>query len=268
MKKTFAIVKTPSQSFINAINDWYVANDSSKDTFVDFEKALWQHKQYIYCLKKTGVKVICLPAEESFPDGCFTQDPVIIFGKHALVNKQFAVSRRGEYKSIIDGLRKFGFSFSFMKKGFCDGGDILMVKDKKKIYIGKSKRTNKFGFIEIKKTFKNFGYQFEQIKVTKCLHLLSGLTYLTNGNFLISNLIENDQINKIVYKANKIINVPPEENYAVNALTINNTVIMPKGFPFTQNQIEKLGYKILTVEMSEFEKADGGVTCLSLLFEI
>lgn len=268
MKKTYAIVKTPGKSFINAINDWYIVNNHSKKISIDYEKALWQHREYINCLKKIGVKVICLPVDEKFPDGCFTQDPIIIFGKQALINKQFAISRHGEYKSIANELKKYGFSFSFMKKGFCDGGDVLIIKDKKKVYVGESKRTNKSGFTEIKKTFKNFGYQFEQIKVIKCLHLLSGLTYLTNGNFIVSNLIDKDEVNKIIHYANNVINVPPEENYAVNVLTINNTVIMPKGFLFTQKKIAKLGYEILTVEMSEFEKADGGVTCLSLLFKI
>lgn len=267
MKKYLhAIVKKPGKSYVDAINDWFLKSNTKKNILVDLEKAIWQHQQYVLALEKVGVKVIKLAPNEKFPDGCFTQDPVIVCENEVLQTKQFAKSRQGEGDAIIKELKKFDFKISQMKKGYCDGGDILIADDLKKVWIGISKRTNKVGFECVEKMFSNHGYQVFSVPVEKCLHLLTGITYLGKGVFLTSDLIEKKSLEKFLSSGESQIFVPHEENYAVNTLIIGNTVIIPKGYPFVKKKIEELGFKIIVLSMSEFEKADGGITCLSLPF--
>lgn len=265
MKFTHALVRPPGKSYAQAINDWYAKSHLGGKP-LDLQIAIQQHKQYAGMLRRAGLKVITLHPDERFPDSCFVQDPAVIFQKDALITQQHAQSRNGEGIAIARGLHKYGFSTITMTNGFCDGGDVLVAHDLGYVWVGISKRTDEVGFTWVKSMFMKYSYTVIPVPVTNCLHLMTSASYLSPGIALMSELVDHDARNMIAGKCKEIIEIPADETYAVNVIQLGGIIIMPEGFPFTQNKISKLGYMVRTVPMSEFEKADGGITCLSLLF--
>lgn len=266
MKYKYAIVRPPGKSYAKALNKWF-ANGHSKGITIDWRKAFTQHKQYVRALRRAGLTVISLATEEQFPDGCFVQDPTVVCKKEAIITRQYAQSRHGEWRAIKIALQKHNISTFSMKSGFCDGGDVLIAEDLGVVWVGLSKRTDKKGFIYIKQLFEKYSYKVIPVPVTKCLHLMTGVCYLKGGIVLMSKLADTKTEALIGKHCKKIIHVPVEETYAVNVLQVGKMVIMPQGYHFIKKKILSAGYQVLTVPMSEFEKADGGVTCLSLLVE-
>lgn len=264
MNYSHAIVRPPGKSYARAINDWY-ANSHLTGVSIDWQKAVRQHAQYVDALRRAGLTVISLPSDEQFSDGCFVQDPAVVCRKKALITQQYAKSRRGEASTIKTALQKLGFSTYPMTSGFCDGGDVLIAEDLGIVWVGLSKRTDKKGFIWVKRLFEKYSYTVIPVPVTKCLHLMTGVCYLAGGIALMSELVDPEAKDRIGGHCKKIIYIPAADSYAVNVLQVGNVVIMPKGYPFVEKNITGEGYDVLAVSMSEFEKADGGVTCLSLL---
>ncbi len=266
MNNKFAIVRPPSKSYVKAINDWYVKG-STTNRLINYSQAIKQHKQYIRSLQKMKIQVVELSADESYPDGCFVQDPILVCNTEAMITNQFALSRQGEYKEIAKKLTAFGFKLHKMTKGYCDGGDVMVAEDIKKVWVGISKRTDKKGFEVVKWFYKRHGYEVNSVPVTKCLHLLTAISYLGNKIFLISSLA-NKKMKQFQKKYDlRMLEMPAHENYAVNVITHNNIVLIPEGFLKTKRLLKTNGYKIIETPMSEFEKADGGITCLSLIFD-
>jgi len=262
-----AITKKPGKSFVYAINDWYGKSTQGNSGKINLGKTLKQHAKYTNMLKDLGVEVKVLSADESYPDGCFTQDPMLVYKNSALKLKQFAKTRQGEGNSLAKEVKNGGIKVNKMKNDFCDGGDVLVVDELKTVWCGTSERTNIAGFKEIKKFYTKFKFEVIPVPVINCLHLMTAITYLGKNHFLVSSLLDENLWKLFKVNANvKFVKVPEEENYAVNIININNTIIMPKGYPKTKKLIKKSAFEIKELEMSEFEKADGGITCLSLLF--
>ncbi|MBI3620331.1 hypothetical protein HY214_04285 [Candidatus Roizmanbacteria bacterium] len=267
MKKKFAIGRPPSKSYVTAINDWYAKGNYNTNRTINYHEAIKQHKQYVNSLKKMMIGVVELPADESYPDGCFVQDPVLICENEFLITNQFAPSRRGEYKQIAKKLTQFGLKSYKMTAGFCDGGDVMVTGDIKKAWVGISKRTNTPGFEIVKSFYNRHGYEVYSVPVSKCLHLLTGISYLGDKIFLVSALAD-EKIKQFQKKYHlEMLKVPNHENYAVNVISYNKIILMPQGFFGTERTLKSYGYKVLKTPMDEFEKADGGITCLSLIFD-
>lgn len=252
MKYQYAIVRPPGKSYKNAISS------TDENHLIDIEKAKQQHAYYCSVLQKLGLTLISLPTDETYPDGCFVQDPCVAIGDNALITNQKASSRKGEGNAIEKIIKHFK-KIKYMKsEGNMDGGDVLITP--KKIFVGLSKRTNKNGISQLKK-FLAKDISVIPVLVKNYLHLLTGITYLGKNTMIASELI-----NKSLFNDFEIITVSQENEYAANCLTIDNTVVMPKGYKKIAKQIKNKGFEVIEVEMSEFKKADGGVTCLSLIF--
>ena len=228
-----------------------------------YEKALAQHEKYIEALKKCGVEVTVLKADERYPDSCFVEDPALITRKCAIITNPGAASRNGEKDEIIGAVRKFfpEDKIEYIKDpGTLEGGDVMMVGDT--FYVGLSARTNAEGIRQLGEILNKYGLECVQVPLEKVLHLKTGVNYLENNNMLVSG----EFIDKPEFaKYNKIV-IPEEEAYAANCIWVNGTVIVPEGYPAVLKAVQDAGYETLVVDTSEFRKIDGGLSCLSLRF--
>ena len=228
-----------------------------------YEKALAQHEKYIEALKKCGVEVTVLEADERYPDSCFVEDPALITRKCAIITNPGAASRNGEKNDIIGAVRKFfpEDKIEYIKDpGTLEGGDVMMVGDT--FYVGLSARTNAEGIRQLGEILNKYGLECVQVPLEKVLHLKTGVNYLENNNMLVSG----EFIDKPEFaKYNKIV-IPEEEAYAANCIWVNGTVIVPEGYPAVLKAVQDAGYETLVVDTSEYRKIDGGLSCLSLRF--
>lgn len=228
-----------------------------------YEKALEQHDKYIEALKKCGVEVTVLEADERYPDSCFVEDPALITRKCAIITNPGVESRNGEKNEIIGAVKKFfpEDKIEYIKDpGTLEGGDVMMVGDT--FYVGLSARTNAEGIRQLTEILNKYGLECVQVPLEKVLHLKTGVNYLENNNMLVSGeFIEKPEFQKY----NKIV-IPEEEAYAANCIWVNDTVIVPEGYPAVLKAVQDAGYKTLLVDTSEFRKIDGGLSCLSLRF--
>ena len=249
-----AIVKRPGKSLINGITSVSLGKP-------DYEKALQQHDYYIETLKKCGVEVTILEADEEYPDSTFVEDPAIVTQKCAIITNPGASSRNGEKIKMAEVLKKFYDNIEYIKDpGNVEGGDIMKVGDH--FYIGLSARTNQEGARQLIEILNKYEYTGSIVSLEKVLHLKTGLAYLENNNLLVSG----EFIDKLEFKDfNKII-IDENESYAANCIWINDHVLIPAGYEKAQKSIEATGYKVEVVDTSEFRKLDGGLSCLSLRF--
>lgn len=229
----------------------------------DYELALKQHDDYIAALKQCGVNVTVLDADERYPDSCFVEDPALITRKCAIITNPGAESRNGEKNEIIGAIKKF-FSdgqIEYIKSpGTLEGGDVMMVGDH--FYVGRSARTNEEGIRQLTEILEKYGFTCSEVKLEEVLHLKTGVNYIENNNMLVSG----EFVDKPEFAKYNRIEIPKEEAYAANCIWVNDTVIVPKGFPAVEKAVKDAGYQIILVDTSEYRKLDGGLSCLSLRF--
>ncbi|NLV49119.1 MAG: N(G),N(G)-dimethylarginine dimethylaminohydrolase [Clostridiales bacterium] len=253
----YAIVRTPCRKITEGITS------APELGIPDYDKALRQHEEYIAALRTCGLAVTVLPADEDFPDSCFVEDTSVLTGSCAIITNPGAPSRKGETESVIGEIRKFysDDKIAFIKDpGTLEGGDVMMVGSH--FYVGRSARTNAEGIRQFIGILESFGMTGSEVALNKVLHIKTGINYLENNNMLVSG----EFTDKPDFSAYIRHSIPEGESYAANCLWINGTVIVPKGYPQTERLVKSLGYKVITVDTSEFRKIDGGLSCLSLRF--
>ena len=228
-----------------------------------YEKALEQHEKYIEALKATGVDVKVLPALDDYPDSCFVEDVAVLSEKCAIITNPGAASRKGETEFIIPAIKEFYSEdqIGYIKEpGTLEGGDVMKVGDC--FYVGLSARTNEEGIKQFADFFESYGYTVKAVPLTEVLHLKTGVNYIENGKMLVSG----EFIDKPDFADFEKIIIPDDEAYGANCIWMNDTVIVPLGYPNVQKAVEDAGYKVILVNTSEFRKIDGGLSCLSLRF--
>ena len=229
----------------------------------DYELALKQHDAYIAALKQCGVDVTVLPADEAYPDSCFVEDPAVLTRCCAIITNPGAPSRKGETAAILEAVKNFypEDKIEFIRDpGTLEGGDVMMVGDH--FYVGRSARTNAEGIRQVSEILARYGVTCREVPLTKVLHLKTGVNYLENGNLLVCG----EFVDKPDFAACHRVVIPEEEAYAANCIWVNDTVIVPEGYPAVLAAVRELGYRTLTVDTSEYRKIDGGLSCLSLRF--
>jgi len=253
MSVSKAVVRIPPENFSQGIT-------SSGRGKPDYALALKQHDDYCQALKDCGVHLIILEKDTEFPDSAFVEDTAVVNEKCAVITRPGDTRRRGEEAKIKKVLSRYRNTECIKEPGTVDGGDVLRIENK--YYIGLSQRTNRQGGEQLSKILKKYGYDSVFIEVTNMLHLKSGVNYLDKGVILIRKDISHLSCFKTFHK----IAVSPKESYAANCILINGSVLMPAGFPDTYKKIKSEGFNIRALNMSEFEKMDGGVSCLSIRF--
>lgn len=227
----------------------------------DYEKALTQHAAYADALRACGVEVTILAADENYPDSVFIEDTAVLSEKAAVISRPGASSRRGEEVAVAETLARVYDHLEYITApGTLDGGDVLRAGDQ--FFIGVSARTNGEGAGQLAAILAKKGYSATRVPLRHVLHLKTGTAYLEN-NCLLAN---GEFVNHPQLKQFQIIPVVDEEASAANSIWVNGTVLVPAGFEKTRITIEKLGYQVLAVDVSEFRKLDGGLSCLSLRF--
>jgi dimethylargininase len=227
----------------------------------DYETALRQHLAYVEALRACGLTIITLPADEAFPDSCFVEDTALLTRRCAIVARPGAPTRQGEEAAVLELLpRYFGHIESIVAPGTIEPGDIMMVGDH--FYIGLSKRTNAAGAQQMISLLEKHGLGGSTVEIQGMLHLKTGLSYLENNTLMARG----NMLNEPQFATFNIIALAAEEACAANCLWVNGTVLVPTGFPKTAEQIEAAGYPVIAVDVSEFHKLDGGLSCLSLRF--
>lgn len=251
------IVRRPSKSMVEGITS------SPELGKPDYELALKQHDAYIEALKACGVKVTVLEALEEYPDSCFVEDTAVLTPKCAIITNPGALSRRGESALMVDTIKKFYNEDQIeyiTSPGTIEGGDVMMVGNH--FYVGLSARTNEEGFRQFKAALEKYGHTSSLVSLEKVLHLKTGVNYIENNIMLISGeFIEKEEFKSF----NKII-VPENEAYGANCIWVNDTVIVPEGYPTVEKGVRDTGYKVIVVDTSEYRKLDDGLSCLSLRF--
>jgi len=224
----------------------------------DFNRALEQHAAYCEALIKCGVELTVLDADERYPDGCFVEDTAVVNSRVKVISRPGAATRRGEEEEIERVLAGSGTTESISAPGTLEGGDVLRAENH--YFIGISARTNTEGARQLSAILVKYGFTSSLIRVEAGLHLKSDIAYLGNGNFISTPVFSH-----VANPANTLI-LDPEEYYSANCLRVNDYLLIAKGFPKSKKKILDLGYNIIELDMSEFRKMDGGLTCLSLLF--
>jgi dimethylargininase len=228
---------------------------------INLETAVAQHAQYEQALRSLGVEIISLPAEPELPDSVFVEDAALVLDELAILTRPGAKSRRPEVKSISQALSPFRDIVSILAPGCLDGGDILLTG--KTIYVGISTRSNKSAIQQLQTTLNKFGYQVKGIMVTGCLHLKSAVTQVAENTLLINPT----WIDKTEFEGYQVIEVHPTEMYGANAVQVGEMLLYQPSFPETSQRLEAAGLNFMLVDASELGKAEGALTCCSLIFK-
>jgi dimethylargininase len=228
----------------------------------DLALAQAQHRAYVDALRACGVNVIELPPDDTLPDSTFVEDTAIVTARGAVITRPGAPSRRGEIKAIAEALQVFASERAMIQAPGCvDGGDICDADGH--FLIGISERTNAQGARQLAAALSRWGYTSAEIDIRGLpglLHLKSGIAYLSNNRMvLIDALREHPALAR--YEA---IVTAPEEEYAANCVRVNARVLVASGYPRLEAELREHGYDPLPLDMSEFRKMDGGLSCLSL----
>jgi dimethylargininase len=251
---TNAILRLPSSSIKEGITSAGLGKP-------DYILALKQHSEYTETLIKLGLAVEVLPADELFPDSTFIEDVALCTKTLAVISNPGAKSRNGETEGMHQVLSSY---FNTIEKitfpGTVEAGDIMMVGDH--FFIGVSGRTNNEGADQMIKFLQKHGFSGSKVILNKMLHLKSGVSYLENNIMLVCG----EFIDNIAFKKYDRIVIDEDESYAANSLWINGKVLVPEGFPKTRVKIYEAGFETIPVDVSEFRKVDGGLSCLSLRF--
>ncbi|RHW36693.1 N(G),N(G)-dimethylarginine dimethylaminohydrolase [Lysinibacillus yapensis] len=248
------IVKTPGKSYVNGLT-------TSDLGTPDYNQLLIQHAAYIEALKTCGVEVTHLPANEEYPDSTFVEDTAVLTKKFAVVTNPGAASRNREIVEMEPVLKEFYDKiYHIQSPGTLDGGDVLQADHH--FYIGISTRTNAEGARQLKEILESEGYQAKIIPLKEFFHLKTGIAYLGHNKMVVAG----EFVDHPYFKQYEKIVVSKTNEYSANCIRVNDYVILPKGYEETQRKIEEAGFKTIVLEMSEFQKQDGGLSCLSLRF--
>ncbi len=227
---------------------------------IDIEIARKQHERYEEALRSLGVKVISLPAEVGLPDSVFVEDTAIVLDEMAVITRPGADSRKPEIPSITAALSQFRKMDYLNQPATLDGGDVLVIS--KIIYVGLSSRSNPKALTQLQKILNPYGYSIKGVEFSGCLHLKSAVTRVAEQTLLINP----KWVDKKNFPGMEFIEIDPTEPSAANALLIGQAVIYPIFFPNTYSRLEKIGIRVISSDVSEIAKAEGAVTCCSLVF--
>lgn len=228
---------------------------------IDVALARRQHAAYERALREAGCEVRQLPEEPDHPDSVFVEDTAIVLDEVAVITRPGAESRRGEVESMAATLNAWREIVRIQAPGTLDGGDVLRLD--KTLYVGASARSSADGIAQLGRAVAAFGYRVEAVPLRGCLHLKTAVTQVGNARLLLNPA----WVDARHFQGWETVSVDPAEPHAANALRVGEAVICPASCPRTADALRKLGIDVLGVDMSETEKAEGGVTCCSLIFD-
>jgi dimethylargininase len=229
---------------------------------IDYGNACEQHKRYTEVLKEMGLDVVLLPSEDRMPDAVFVEDNAVIVDEVAVICTPAPASRRSEVHGLAEVLAQYRPVKYLGSGATLEGGDVIFSENI--CYVGRSTRTNQQGIEQLAAILAYQGYEVRTVPVTRCLHLSTGVSCLGKNTVLVNS----QWLEVGTFKEHEIISVPPSEPWAANVLAFDGMVVLPEGCPRTRELLEKRGFPTRAIDISEFMKAEAGLTCMSLIFEV
>ena len=254
---TKAIVRLPAANFADGLTTVDMGAP-------DFAKAIEQHQAYCDALVRCGLTLTRLDADPKHPDSTFVEDVAVVTQHGAILTRPGAASRADEVVTIKSTLSSFYPQLPAIKApGTLDGGDICEAGNH--FIIGISLRTNENGAKQLADWLATHGYTSEFVdicSVPSILHLKSGISFIGDNRMVVIDALAGHP----ALERFQLIRVQATEDYAANCVRVNDHVLMASGFPVLQKTLEKLGYSVIALDMSEYQKMDGGLSCLSIRF--
>jgi dimethylargininase len=229
---------------------------------IDLDLAWHQHTHYEACLERLGCEVIRLPEEPGLPDAVFVEDTAVVLDEIAVITRPGAASRRPEVESVAAALAPHRKIRRIEAPGTVDGGDVLVVG--RDVYVGRSSRTNDAGISQLRGLLGPIGYRVHAIEVTGCLHLKSAVTVVAENTLLLNP----NWVDARAFGRHEILEIDPSEPHAANGLLIGETLVYPVTYSKTAARLASHGIPIEPIDLSELAKAEGAVTCCSLVFTV
>jgi dimethylargininase len=254
---TRALVRRPGVSFADGLT-------TATEGAPDIAAALRQHDRYCDALRRCGLSVLTTATDDRYPDGTFVEDTAVISGRMAVVTRPGAPTRQGEITSIEASLAGYDLELHRISSpGTVDGGDICQAEGH--FFIGQSNRTNAEGARQLAAILAGYGYTASVIDVRatrSLLHLKSGMSYLGDHRMLVTPEVPvGAELSRY-----ELVQVPEGEEYAANCIRVNDHILTAVGYPRLADELAKLGYDLIPLDVSEYRKMDGGLSCLSLRF--
>ena len=225
---------------------------------IDFDRAVEQLEAYRRALRELGVDVRNLPDAADQPDSVFVEDTAVVVDEVAVVTYPGAASRRDEVATVRSALSRHRRLREIESPGTLEGGDVFQVE--RTVYVGRSTRTNREGIEQLRQHLAPYGYEVLTVPMTGCLHLGTGCSYIGDGRALCNR----SWVDVAALKGLEIVDVAETEPWAANTLRVGDSILMAAGFPATTRRLQETGYEVRDVDISEFLKAEGGVSCMSL----
>lgn len=229
---------------------------------IDLALARRQHQAYIEALQGLGCEVQQLPALNGFPDAVFVEDVALVLDEVAVLTRPGAASRRGEVEAMAPALAGYRDVLRIEAPATLDGGDVLRIG--KDIYVGQGARSNAAAVSQLQALLRPYGYRVHGIATRDCLHLKSALTQVADDTVLINPAWLHDAT---PFERYRRIDIDPAEEHAANALRIGDAVVYPACFPSTRARLEAAGIRVMAIDLSELQKAEGATTCCSIVFQ-
>ncbi len=232
---------------------------------IDAQTAARQHDEYEQALKHAGFEIVRLPELPDHPDGVFVEDTALLLDGQAIVLRPGIASRASETDSTAEALDG-EFTLHRMESGFVDGGDVLRIGDK--LYVGLSTRTDADGIAALRDLVAPLGFEIVQTELNDCLHLKTGATFAGPDMHGVPVLLYNERaVDPRQFAGVEALAVDEAEPAAANCLRAGGRLILPAGNPRTAGMLRDRGFMVTEVEVSELQKAEAGVTCMSLIDE-
>jgi dimethylargininase len=228
---------------------------------IDVAKARAQHADYERAIASLGCSVQRLTAGPEMADSVFIEDTAVIFDEIGIITRPGAESRRVEIMGVEEELKHHRLLGHITAPGTLDGGDVFVAG--RSVFVGSSTRTNNAGIEQLRRVVEYFAYSLQMVDVRGCLHLKSAVTPLSEGALLMNR----DWVQPDAFAGLDIVGVHPDEPWGANIARVNGRLLYAAAFPRTRDLLERRGYGVTTVDVSEIAKAEGAVTCCSLIFE-
>jgi dimethylargininase len=228
-------------------------------TRIDLARATHQHHQYEEALAALGCTVQRLPPAPELPDSVFVEDTAVVLPEIAVITRPGAESRRAEVGHVAAALAAYRDLVTMESPSTLDGGDVLCIGTR--VYVGQSERSNVAGIGQLGEVLSPHGYDVQAVRMTGCLHLKTAVTRVASGTVLLNP----SWVDTRPFAEFDQIEVHPDEPFAANALLVGDAVLYPARHGATRRRLEERGLDVRTVAADELEKAEGGVTCCSIL---
>jgi dimethylargininase len=230
---------------------------------IDLDRARAQHAAYEWALVEAGCTVRRLDSGPDMPDAVFVEDMAVVVAEGAVICRPGATSRRAEMPGVLEALARHGRPLQQIQApGTLDGGDVLVIG--RRVFVGTSARTNGAGIDQLARILASVGYTVRAVPVRGCLHLKSAVTAVAPDTVLINR----EWVPADAFADLSLVDIDPQEPYAANALAIGDVIVYPAAFPRTRERLESRGLRVRPVDVNELQKAEGAVTCCSLIFDM